>query len=311
MSQMTLSQNFLIRGVQQQVYLRLARGTGRKSILFLHGGPGWADAPWAHVTCHDLWDHVNTIHWDQRGSNHSSLPLGKVFSIEDLILDTIELLNLLSERYQIVKPLLVGHSWGSALGAWVAKRNPELLKGLVGVGQLVANHESEPLSWQYCIAESQKKGRSDLFEELQTLGPHFYRTTKSLYRQREILFELGGEFFSGMTQKQYMNLMDLAPKEFATSKERLISGCELSCDMIWNELIERNLRKDIQTFDVPFYLFQGRHDYCTSSKVAEEWFLSLNEGRGKQSVWFESSGHWPQLEEPQKFTKELLAAAHD
>src|SRR5262245_3143963 len=67
---MIISRSFSINGVPQWLYLNLC-SRPKGTLLFLHGGPGWADAPWAGVICQRLWGKVNTIHWDQRGCNRS------------------------------------------------------------------------------------------------------------------------------------------------------------------------------------------------------------------------------------------------
>lgn len=43
--------------------------------------------------------------------------------------------------------------------------------------------------------------------------------------------------------------------------------------------------------------------------MAERSFMALDAPRGKGLVWFEHSGHWPQLEEAQRFQAELIQSA--
>ena len=38
-----------------------------------------------------------------------------------------------------------------------------------------------------------------------------------------------------------------------------------------------------------------------SAPFAETYFQRLEAPKGKHLIWFENSGHWPQLEEPEKF----------
>lgn len=52
--------------------------------------------------------------------------------------------------------------------------------------------------------------------------------------------------------------------------------------------------------------FLGRHDRVVTWEVAERYFNALEAPRGKQLIWFEDSGHWPQFEESQKYRDTLV-----
>lgn len=57
---------------------------------------------------------------------------------------------------------------------------------------------------------------------------------------------------------------------------------------------------DVKSFDVPIYLFMGKHDYNTVYALAKEWF-DLLEAPSKKFFAFDKSGHTPQWEEADKF----------
>jgi len=54
--------------------------------------------------------------------------------------------------------------------------------------------------------------------------------------------------------------------------------------------------------------FEGRHDYTAPTVLAEELYTSLR-APYKRLVWFERSAQTPDLEEPEKFRRELIAIA--
>ena len=56
---------------------------------------------------------------------------------------------------------------------------------------------------------------------------------------------------------------------------------------------------------IPVYFFQGRYDHLLSASVAERYFQNLEAPSGKRLVWFENSGHWPQLEQAKKYREEI------
>ena len=298
-------QSFSVNGVPQQLYIHLVEKS-RGTLFFLHGGPGWSDAPLAHLVCEGLWKDFNLVHWDQRGAGRSpSTDLtSKSMSLEQVVLDGLEVARILDSVFGIQKPVLVGHSWGSMLGVLMASQGPELFKSLIGIGQLVSNAKSEPLSLEYCKNVAKVQGRDDLLVELSKMDSGFYKNVETLFRQREILFELGGEFKMKVTQDTFLSWMSAAPLEYHSTWEVMMRACEFSMKHLWSQVIEKTLPT---TLSIPITILQGRHDYCTVSSVAHEWF-ELLEAPKKQWMWFESSGHWPQLEENKKWTQAAFAA---
>lgn len=111
-------------------------------ILFLHGGPGEAMSPFLDLFLPYEHDFAWAI-WDQRGAgktygrNGGEATVG--MDLEQFIRDTIELAVYLRQYLSQSKIILVGHSWGAALGLQVAKRRPDLFCAFVGTGQPVSN----------------------------------------------------------------------------------------------------------------------------------------------------------------------------
>lgn len=306
---MRICKAYLVNHVPQRLYVNLAQKP-RASLLFLHGGPGWSDAPWAHLTCAKLWDHFNIIHWDQRGTNrsYSSTLDSSQMTVKQLILDGIEVVKVLQTEFGIHKPILVGHSWGSMLGVLLSMHAPELFHSFIGIGQLVANSQSELLSLDYCKKTAQTRNRLDLLSEIESMGESFYKDRHNLFRQREILFELGGEFKTPISLETLTNWMMNAPADYQSSWEIMYDSCVFSMDHLWNEVIHHDLNLECKSFDIPITILQGKHDFCTVSSVAFKWFKNLK-AKQKQFIWFENSAHWPQLEENEKWTQFLLTSS--
>jgi pimeloyl-ACP methyl ester carboxylesterase len=303
---MIISKSHSIHSTLQHLYIHLApkpRGT----LFFLHGGPGWSDAPWAGIICKNLWPDFNTVHWDQRGSNRSepfstnTTPL----TIQQMQSDTLEACKILKTEYQIERPILIGHSWGAFLGALLVHEAPELFQAYIGIGQLVANAISEPISLRYCKEQAKIKNRTEFIEELNSMSETFYTSLPSLFREREILYELGGEFFKSVSLKEFENWMTQSPKEYQTKWERLYQSCEQGCGALWPELIQRNLLLEVPAIDIPVRLLQGRQDYVTAAAPVVDWFRQLTCLKSKELIWFEESGHWPHIEENHKFIEAI------
>ena len=89
---------------------------------------------------------------------------------------------------------------------------------------------------------------------------------------------------------------------------KLYRGMNFSLDALWGEIHRVNLPQQVPRMDVPVYFLHGRHDHIIPPQLAQDYFDRLDAPRGKQLIWFENSGHWPQLEEPARFRAALLAS---
>jgi proline iminopeptidase len=296
-----------IHGTPQKVYVHRCPNP-KATLLFLHGGPGWADAPWSGIICKKLWAHFNTVHWDQRGCNGSfqADPDPMPWSIEDLVNDGIELCHQLKEVFGIEKPILIGHSWGSLLGIQMAQKAPELFQSFIGLGQVICLPQSEPLGLNLCKRKAEVMGRDDLLQELQALPEDFYHHLPLLFRQREIASELGGELLQPADSATWERWMLESPEVYQSHLELLHRGCEWSCQKLWTSLTRENLLASVKQLEIPIRIFQGRHDAITTSEPILQWLKQLKCPGNPKLEWFEASAHWPQIEENAKFCRLLL-----
>ena len=88
---------------------------------------------------------------------------------------------------------------------------------------------------------------------------------------------------------------------------RYLRGSLLSVQTLGNQLIEPALQPAVhpKSFDIPFFLFSGATDAFTPTIVAEEYFQELLAPCKKHLV-FEHSGHWPMLDERERYLEALL-----
>jgi pimeloyl-ACP methyl ester carboxylesterase len=305
---MIISKSFQINGSSQWLYLNLCLNP-KGTLLFIHGGPGWADSPWAGVICKRIWGEFNTVHWDQRGCNRSfdmNLSDHSSLTIHQMVQDGLEVCRLIGEEFRIHRPVLIGHSWGAFLSVLMAFQAPELFHSYIGIGQLISNHESEPLSLKLSREQARKLGREDLLAELNKMPENFYKSVPLLFRQREIISKLGGEFKQNIDNKALENWILTSPKEYQSNWETLNISCERSCLSLWPELIERNLFEEVSRLNLPVTLIQGQQDYFTPLDPAVQWLNSLECSGQKELIEFDQSAHWPQIEENEKFSNLLF-----
>ena len=288
-------------GLDQSLYLR---GSPQNPLLlFLHGGPGVSEmslSPYMRA----LERHFLVVHWDQRGAGKSYQPgmPREVMTLEHLIADTRDLARVLQGRFQQEKLLLVGHSWGSALGALTAERYPKLFHALVGVGPLVHGQENETRFYHYALARAQQLRRLATLRRLHLLGEPDAAANSSLMRWWW-LYRMGNLFYhtKDLFSALWTGLRFYAPREVP----RYFQALFFSLESLWSAKLRINLFESAPSLQVPLYLFAGRHDVVTPTDLAQAYFHEVDAPL-KKLVWFERSAHCPHLEEPARFAEVLV-----
>jgi proline iminopeptidase len=120
-----------IGGLDQWIHVR-GEHTTNPVLLFLHGGPGQAFIAMAG-TFQTPWEkHFTVVQWDQRGAgktyarNDRELQR-RTMTVRQMQQDTLDMANYLRGRFQRDKIVVLGASWGSVLGLWLAHEHPEVV----------------------------------------------------------------------------------------------------------------------------------------------------------------------------------------
>jgi pimeloyl-ACP methyl ester carboxylesterase len=126
-----------IGGIRQWI---TATGQDRRApvLVYLHGGPGSPTSDIAYAFQRPWEDYFVVVQWDQRGAGRSGIDREKLagtITREQLVADSIEVIEYARRHFGQEKVILVGSSNGTTLGLEVAKRRPDLVSLFVGVGQ--------------------------------------------------------------------------------------------------------------------------------------------------------------------------------
>jgi len=240
------------------------------------------------------------VHWDQRGAGKSFRPSTPAMNVEQFVSDTLELSRYLQREFGGGKILLVGHSWGSLIGALAVAREPQLFRAFVGIGQLVNIARSEQELDRRSLAVAREKGDGKALRKLQALGHFPYPDHSQERKVNGIQKTLMGGATHDMSTFHFAALALGSPYYSPADYVRLIRGIAFSGRSLEREIYSVDLAKSAPEIDVPVYLFEGRQDTVLSPIVAEDYLASVIAPRGKHLVWFERSNHWPQLEEREK-----------
>lgn len=294
-----------IGGIDQWMLLR-GRDVGNPLLVYLHGGPGSSETGFVRAYNAELEDHYTVAYWDQRGAGRSfstEIPSASM-TIEQFLADLDELVDCLLTRFGKTKLVVVGHSWGSVIGALYAARHPAKVAAYVGVGQVADMTASEAASYAFVLSEAERRGNAKALAALRALGPPPHEL-KALAQQRRWLNAFGGATgpnlgLSAMTWKALRT-----PEASLWDFVRLFRGSLFSLRALWSDLMSLELEREAARFEVPVFFVLGRRDMQVVAEVSARYFEAL-EVPVKELVWFEQSGHFPAFEEPEKFHRLML-----
>lgn len=284
--------------VEQTILIR-GKHTSNPVLLFLHGGPGMPAMYLAHAFQRPLEEHFVVVQWDQRGAGKSfneDIPV-ETMNVGQFISDTVELTQILKERFGQEKIYLVGHSWGSYLGMLIVDRHPELFHAYIGIGQ-VAGEKSQVIQIQdeFIRQQAQASSNQKALTDMQ-INPN---------RMREKwLFYYGGELHGAEDFTPLLMTGLRSPEYSFLDALRIQPGVSFSGENMQYNVIDGSIMDTITEVEIPVYFFAGRHDYTTPFSLIEVYYKKLGAPH-KRLVWFEQSAHFPFFEEPRRFTDEML-----
>jgi pimeloyl-ACP methyl ester carboxylesterase len=300
-----VQENFVVTlgGARQAVSVRGAH-RANPLLLFVHGGPGSVEMPMAWSFQRPWEDYFTVVQWDQRGAGKSyplndPKVLAPTMTLDRYRDDAIELIQLLARRYGQRKVILMGHSWGSAVGLAVAARRPDLLHAYVGVGQAIDWRENERVGLAWALEQARAHHNEQAVRELEALKPYpdsgpFTIEKADAWRKWAIGW---GSLAAYRTNADfYFDTTKISPEYTPADRKAWDDGSGFSVATLWPRLADMSFAK-LRKIQVPVVLFLGRHDYTVPAPIAAAWFDRLDAPQ-KKLVWFEHSSHLPMIEEP-------------
>lgn len=294
-------------GIKQSVLIR-GYDKHKPVILFLHGGPGYPQIPYARKYQKELEKDFVVVNWDQRGAG-KSYHFGMTkedLQVDRLIEDTHELTTYLREKFSQSKIFIAGHSWGSLLGTWTVQKYPDDYYAYIGIGQVANSPEGERVSYEFVLHEAKEKQNKKALQELESIGsPPYQNPRKDTTLERKWVTEFGGSERNISTYKDLLKGVLFAPEYTWLDGIRLAIGDSVSRHAILPQTEDVNLFDSVPELKIPVYIMMGKYDYMTPSEVAYRYYEELK-APSKQFIWFEQSAHFPHFEEPDKFAEQML-----
>lgn len=293
-----------IGGVGQRLWFR-GLHTSDPAVVLLHGGPGASEAALFRAFNADLERRFLMIYWEQRGAGrsfHPDIP-GASMTLDRFVRDLDEVVELVRARFHKKQVVLLGHSWGTAVGILYAARFPQKVAAYVGVSQVANMPEGERLSYRFATAEAARRQHRRALAELDRIGPPPH-TVEEMLISRKWVERFGGSFKAGLSKGQLIraalgtdeaNLIDLI---------RFGRGNRFSLEHLWPAFRTFAVDDRLTSFETPVVFVLGRYDRQVPAVLAERYFHRL-QAPAKRLVWFEHSAHNAPFEEPERFNRTL------
>ena len=298
-----------LNGRKEWISIR-GQNTQNLVLLFLAGGPGGSQMAAVRYDLAELEKHFVVVNWDQPGSGKSySAAARNSLMVDDYINDGHALTEYLCERFKQEKIYIVGESWGSALGIFLAAKYPENYHAMIGTGQMVDFVKTEIMDYDKAIEIAKEKGDTNKIAKLTANGRPPYYGSDVTWKSAEYLNYLSTYMGKNpeIQNRGYNTFRDIFSSEYGIlDKINYLRGIITTFNHVYPQLYDIDLRVDYPKINVPVYFFLGRHDINAPTSLTED-YANILDAPYKEIVWFEHSGHSPWINESDKFVEELLA----
>ena len=296
----------VINGLPQAVWLR-GLSEAAPLLVLLHGGPGASEAALFRHFNATLERHFVVVYWEQRGAGRSYSPAipPETMTLDQFVADLDALVDWLRTRFGPRPVVLLGHSWGSAVGLLYAQARPERVAAYVGTGQVADMPEGERRSYAFAVAEAAQRGHRRASEALGRIGTPSHGVDAML-TSRAWVERFGGAFHAGRLSTGALIWAALQESEVGLwDLVQFGRGNRFSLEPLWPEFSRLDLTKRVPAVGVPVIFVLGRHDRVTPSSLAAEYLAAMR-APAKRLVWLEESAHNGPFEQPAAFNRVLI-----
>ena len=256
-------------------YREVGEDHGPPPVVLAHGGPGHSSLSFKNAFDFLEGDR-RVVYYDQRGSGNSQIRDDDAYYTVDQLVDELEAL-----RREVVKAdriVAIGHSFGSALAQRYALKYPEHVDRLMLIGGIrINNGMSNRFVWKW-------------------LGPALYSTALGLppadSRAADAWFTKSAD-------------SDNFERLFDGSRTNLLEGTGTLSFAPWRDislsLVGYDYRTELARLQIKTMFIYGAADSPYTGKPAADEICSIIPHC--TAVGFDRSGHWPFLEEPERFQR--------
>lgn len=301
-------QKVKLNGRDEWISIR-GKDKNKPVLLFLAGGPGGSQMAAVRYNLGALEDNFVVVNWDQPGACKSAGAINaKDITMNTYIQDGDALTDYLCKTFGKDKIYLVGESWGSALGIFLAKEHPEKYYSFIGTGQMIDFARNDEIDYEKAMEIAQSKNDMKLINKLKANGPPPYYNGDAALKS-SAFFDCLNQYMKENPEIynfRFDTMKNICSPEYdILDKMNFLIGLFNTFNHFYPQLYNVDLRKECTKINIPVYFFEGRHDANASTSLTEDYYNCL-EAPEKKVIWFEHSGHEPWINENDKFIQELL-----
>lgn len=300
-----------LNGYEQKI---LIEGKSRTLpvVITLHGGPG-TPIPFS-VGCRGLFpeftDNFIMVYWDQLGCGINNCIIDDVFSIDDFVKMTEDLIKEIKKRFVDNKILIFSTSWGSILSAKLLERNPNAVDGVIASGQIIKNvflceEVMNELDKSKISRKKMDKIRTVTVDnysgkDLQLISTSLRKYTNA-YQNK-----IGAKAPMGSIIKGLLTSPDYKFKDF---KAIMVNGY-MKNNSLWKEILRIDLSEILGGVEIPYLLLQGDTDIVASTQTAKSLVSNCNNPNLRIQV-ISNTGHMPGVEMMEALMRVLKETANE
>lgn len=290
-----------IGGIEQWLSIRSA-DCRQPIILFLHGGPANPISPFA-AQIYAGWEQEFTlVQWDQRASGRTWLrnqpQPGERLTMAQMVADGLAVTRYLQRVLGPRPVILMGSSWGSALGVSMVQQQPSAFVAFIGSSQLLSGAGNELASYQAVLHYAKAHNDQQALAQLAQMGPPPFAKPHGKLRRLSRAYEAQLTTPAPKTWWQGAAEYDLA--RFASDYEAAedysfvqYMGFDINTGKTGVGIYQQlDLPRSATKFALPVYFVQGAQDLVTVPALVQAYVQSI-EAPHKELIMVQGAGHSP------------------
>jgi len=303
-----------INGHNQYVFIR-GKDINNPIILNIHGGPANPDAFLTYEFAQAITDEFTYISWDQRGcgrtyyKNKHIDPKNESTDFVQAIRDVDELVNYLCKRFKKKKIVIMGHSYGSLLGASYVAKYPERVERYIGIGQSISIKDTQKMNYNEaaCLLKDNRAKSDKLAMAYKGLQESF--SPENLMKFQRITLPCFVANMPDLKRTNQIKLILSSPDLAFNDIRWLVGMLNLKAHYTRNKkLLDYTLSANIyhigNEYSVPMYFISGEYDKTCRVDLLKKYYDGII-APNKKLVIMKACGHSPQIDEPMLFAEEV------